>query len=179
MKAHPGKKLLFMGGEIAQYAEWNYERSLDWHLLENPLNKGLRRMVSDLNHLYRNERALHFYDEKREGFEWIDDQDYQHNCLSFIRKSDNPDENIYVICNFADDTREFYRIGVPYEGEYTEIFNSQSHYYEGWEIGNTGSLIAKREPMQSRDYSITLTLPPLGVLYLKRISNQKSMEKLL
>ncbi|MFA6144275.1 MAG: 1,4-alpha-glucan branching protein GlgB [Sulfurimonas sp.] len=179
MMAHPGKKLLFMGGEIAQYAEWNYERSLDWHLLENPLNKGLRRMVSDLNHLYRNERALHFYDEKREGFEWIDDQDYQHNCLSFIRKSDNPDENIYVICNFADDTREFYRIGVPYEGEYTEIFNSQSHYYEGWEIGNTGSLTAKREPMQSRDYSITLTLPPLGVLYLKRISNQKSMEKLL
>jgi 1,4-alpha-glucan branching enzyme len=179
MMAHPGKKLLFMGGEIAQYAEWNFERSLDWHLLENPLNKGLNRMVSDLNRLYKNERALHLYDEKREGFEWIDDLDYRHNCLAFIRKSDNPDENVYVICNFADETREFYRLGVPQEGEYSEIFNSQSHYYEGWGVGNTGSLMAKREPMQGRDYSITLTLPPLGVLYLKQVSNQKNTDNAL
>jgi len=179
MMVHPGKKLLFMGGEIAQYAEWNYERSLDWHLLEDSLHRGLNKMVSDLNRLYVNERALYLYDEKREGFEWIDDQDYQHNCLSFIRKSDNPDENIYIICNFADTTREFYRLGVPFEGEYAEIFNSQSHYYEGWNIGNTGTLRAKHEPMHGREYSITLTLPPLGVLYLKHSSNQKITDKVL
>jgi len=168
MMAHPGKKLLFMGGEIAQYAEWNFERSLDWHLTDFPLHSGLQKMVSDLNHLYRNERALHQYDEKREGFEWIDDGDYSHNCISFVRKSDDAEETIVVLCNFADATRESYRVGVPYAGEYEEIFNSQSLYYEGWNIGNTGPVSAVRETMHGREYSISLTLPPLGVIYLKR-----------
>ena len=138
MMAHPGKKLLFMGGDIAQYAEWNFEKSLDWHLLEDPLHAKLQKMLSDLNLIYRNERALYQHDEKHVGFEWIDDGDYQHNCISFMRKSDDPDETVYVLCNFADETRESYRIGVPYEGEYVEIFNSQSSYYEGWNIGNSG-----------------------------------------
>ncbi len=168
MMAHPGKKLLFMGGEIAQYAEWNFERSLDWHLLENPLHAKLQKMLSDLNLIYRKERGLHLYDEKKEGFEWIDDGDYQHNCISFIRKSDKEDENIYVFCNFADEIRESYKVGVPYEGEYVEIFNSQSEYYEGCNIGNSGPLKAVEETMHGRDYSICLTLPPLGVIYLKR-----------
>lgn len=168
MMAHPGKKLLFMGGEIAQFAEWNFEKSLDWHLLEQPMHANLQKMVGDLNLLYRKERALYYYDEKREGFEWIDDGDYQHNCISFMRKSDNPDETVFVLCNFADATREFYRIGVPHAGEYEEIFNSQSAYYEGWNIGNTGPLKAVEEPIHGRQYSITLTLPPLGVIYLKR-----------
>ena len=172
MMAHPGKKLLFMGGEIGQYAEWNFERSLDWHLLDMPLHGGLQKMVCDLNHLYRSQRALHQYDEKREGFEWIDDGDYSHNCISFVRKSDNEDEAIIILCNFSDETRSSYRVGVPYEGEYTEIFNSQSMYYEGWNIGNSGSLIAVKERMHGRDYSLTLTLPPLGVLYLKRVFPQ-------
>ncbi len=173
MMAHPGKKLLFMGGDIAQYAEWNFEKSLDWHLLENPLHAKLQKMVSDLNLIYRQERALYQYDDKHKGFEWIDDGDYQHNCISFMRKSDDPDQTVYVLCNLADETREFYKIGVPYKGEYVEIFNSQSSYYEGWNIGNTGSLIAKKEPMHGRDYSITLTLPPLGVLYLKRVVTKR------
>lgn len=177
MMAHPGKKLLFMGGEIAQYSEWNYEASLDWHLVENPLHKGLQKMVSDLNRLYANERALHLYDEKREGFEWIDDQDYGHNCIAFIRKSDDSAENVYVICNFADETREFYHLGLPCDGMYEEIFNSQSHYYGGWNIGNVGSLMAENKPMHGREFSITLTLPPLGVLYLKRVCNQKIADK--
>ena len=171
MMAHPGKKLLFMGGDIAQYAEWNFEKSLDWHLLENPLHAKLQKMVSDLNLIYRNERALYQLDEKHEGFEWINNGDYEHNCISFMRKSDNSDDTVYVLCNFADVTQESYRIGVPYKGEYKEIFNSQSNYYEGWNIGNTGSLKAKKEPMQGRDYSISLTLPPLGVIYLKRVLN--------
>ena len=170
MMAHPGKKLLFMGGDIAQYAEWNYKQSIDWHLLENPRHAKLQKMVSDLNRIYRTERALYLYDEKREGFEWIDDGDYQHNCISFMRKSDDPDETVYVFCNLADETREFYRVGVPYAGRYEEIFNSQSSYYEGWNIGNSGPVEAKKEPMHGRDYSLTLTLPPLGVIYLKRQS---------
>lgn len=172
MMAHPGKKLLFMGGEFAQYAEWNFERSLDWHLTEFPLHSGLQKMVCDLNHLYRTQRALHQYDEKRDGFEWIDDGDYSHNCISFIRKSDNPKENVYVLCNFSDETRSSYRFGVPYEGEYEEIFNSQSMYYEGWNIGNTGVIKTTKEQTHGRNYSLTLTLPPLGVLYLKRVSSQ-------
>lgn len=168
MIAHPGKKLLFMGGEIAQFAEWAYARSLDWHLLEYPLHQKLQKMISDLNGLYRDQRALHQYDEKHAGFEWIDDGDYQHNCLSFLRKSDDAEEAILVICNFSDNTRENYRIGVPYEGEWTEIFNSQSEYYEGWNIGNSGPLASEKIPMHGREHSISLTLPPLGVLYLKR-----------
>ena len=169
MMAHPGKKMLFMGGEIAQFAEWNYEQSLDWHLLQYPLHSKLRKMLGDLNSIYRRERALHQYDEKREGFEWLEGGDYQHNCISFMRKSDNKDETIFIFCNFADETREFYKIGVPYMGKYEEIFNSQSSYYEGWNIGNTGAVEAVKEPMNGRDYSITLTLPPLGVIYLKRV----------
>jgi 1,4-alpha-glucan branching enzyme len=85
-----------------------------------------------------------------------------------MRKSDNDDDTVYVLCNFSDETQESYKIGVPYKGEYKEIFNSQSSYYEGWNIGNTGSLKTKKEPLHGWDYSISLTLPPLGVIYLKR-----------
>ncbi len=167
MMAHPGKKLLFMGGEIAQFAEWNYKQSLDWHLLEYPLHSKLQKMLSDLNKLYKEQRALHLYDEKREGFEWIDDSDYQHNCLTFMRKSDNMDETIIVISNFADTTRHNYRIGLPFAGEFEEIFNSQSDFYEGWNIGNSGMLTSEAIPFHGRDYSLDVTLPPLGVIYLK------------
>ncbi len=169
MMAHPGKKLLFMGGDIAQYSEWNFEESIDWHLLEDPHHAKLQKMLSELNLLYRNERALYQHDEKHIGFEWIDDGDYQHNCISFMRKSDLPEETVYVVCNFADQTWENYKIGVPYEGEYVEIFNSQSSCYEGWNIGNAGVLNAIKEPMHGREYAITLTLPPLGVIYLKKV----------
>lgn len=173
MMAHPGKKLLFMGGEIAQYSEWNFERSLDWHILENPLHAGLKKMVSDLNRLYTNEPALHQLDEKREGFEWIDDQDFSHNCISFVRKSTNPSEKIYVVCNFADATRENYKMGVLDAGEYVEIFNSQSSAYEGWNIENSLPIEAVSESTHAREFTITLTLPPLGVLYIKHISQEK------
>jgi len=169
MMAHPGKKLLFMGGEFAQYAEWNFEQSLDWHLLENPRHKKLQKMVSDLNALYKSEPAMHLFDEKREGFQWIDDGDYQHNCISFLRKSDDHDESVIVICNFSDATRSAYRIGVPSKGTYQEIFNSQSSYYEGWNIGNIGALESDVVFSHGFQNSIELTLPPLGVLYLKKV----------
>ena len=173
MTAHPGKKLLFMGGEIAQFAEWDYKRSLDWHLLDFPQHRNLQKLVADLNGLYRSEPALHRLDVEREGFEWIDDGDYQHNCISFMRKSGTPGETVYVVCNFADETREGYRIGLPEGGEYAEIFNSQDAAYEGWDIGNRGILSAEQSPMHGRPFSLTLTLPPLGVVYLKKASAQK------
>jgi 1,4-alpha-glucan branching enzyme len=169
MMAHPGKKLLFMGGEFAQYSEWNFEKSLDWHLLQNPRHSKLQKMLADLNFIYKEERALHQYDEQRKGFEWIDDGDYQHNCISFMRKSDDENETIYVICNFADKTHSAYKIGVPYAGEYEEIFNSQSSYYHGWNIGNTGNIQTTAQSVHGREYSLELTIPPLGVLYLKRV----------
>jgi 1,4-alpha-glucan branching enzyme len=172
MMAHPGKKLLFMGGEIAQYAEWNFEASLDWHLLESPLHSGLQKMVSELNALYRDARALHQYDEKREGFAWIDDQDSSHNCISFVRKSDNINENIYIVCNFSDATRDLYPLGVAQEGEYVEIFNSQSSHYEGWSIGNTALMSAEVEARCSMPCTLRITLPPLGVIYLQHVSGR-------
>ena len=170
MMAHPGKKLLFMGGEIAQFAEWDYKRSLDWHLLDFPLHRNLQKMVADLNRLYREEPALHRLDVEREGFEWIDDGDYQHNCISFMRKSGVPDETVYVVCNFADETREGYRIGMSEGGSYAVIFNSQDSAYEGWGIGNRDAVYAEEQTMHGRPFSLALTLPPLGVVYLKKVS---------
>lgn len=171
MMSHPGKKLLFMGGEIAQYSEWNFEGSLDWHLLKNPYHSKLQKMLADLNFIYKDEKALHQYDEKQIGFEWIDNEDIQHNCISYMRKCDDAKENIYVLCNFSNITQSKYRVGVPYAGEYEEIFNSQSSYYEGSNIGNSGKISTKKEQMHNRDYSLELTLPPLGVIYLKRVSD--------
>ncbi len=166
MTAHPGKKLLFMGGEFAQYAEWSEKRSLDWHLLSQPRHAGLHRMVAELNRLYRQEPALHRFDGEREGFEWIDDRDHAHNCIAFMRKSER--ESVYVVCHFADTVRENYLLGVDDAGEYVEIFNSQSAQYEGWNLGNDGALSAEIPGAHGRRYALRLTLPPLGVLYLKR-----------
>lgn len=169
MMAHPGKKLLFMGGEFAQYREWNFEASLDWDLLNNPCHAKLKKMLSDLNFIYKDEKALYAYDDKHAGFEWIDNGDYQNNTLSFMRKCDNIDENVYVLCNFANATRSHYKVGVPYEGEYEEIFNSESSYYEGTNVGNTGRLKTSETAMHNRAFSLELTLPPLGVIYLKKV----------
>lgn len=169
MIAHPGKKLLFMGGEFAQFSEWNFEQSLDWHILEYPLHKKLQHMVSDLNGLYKTHKAFHMYDEKRDGFEWVNDADYSHNCISFIRKSDDADETILVVCNFSNQELSHYRVGVPENAKYEEIFNSQSHYYEGCNIGNTGALSAEDISVDTRRYSISITLPPVGVLFFKKV----------
>ncbi len=167
MTAHPGKKLLFMGGEFAQFAEWNYKQSLDWHLLDFPLHKGMQKLVKDLNKLYQTEEALYKYDVERKGFEWIDYTDHQNNIISFIRRGEK--ESIVVVCNFAPVERIGYRIGVDEEGFYREIFNSDSLVYGGRNIGNLGGKEAENIPMHGRRYSLSLTLPPLGVLYLKKV----------
>ncbi len=168
MYAHPGKKLLFMGGEIAQFAEWNYQRSLDWHLLEYPLHSGMLKLVSALNALYRAEPALHQNDTEPQGFEWIDENDYRANVISFIRKGDQPQEQVIIVCNFSDKTHEGYPIGISEAGEYVEIFNSQNPDYEGWGISNPQPLRTEEEPHHGRAHKLTLTLPSLGVVYLKR-----------
>ena len=168
MIAHPGKKLLFMGGEFGQWSEWDYKNSLDWHLLEDQRHQKLKSMVSYINALYKNEKSLYLYDCEPRGFEWIDELDYQSNVISFIRKSDNRDDDILVICHFADTTRRSYRIGVPENGAYKEIFNSQDKDF--------GGIVKKRDRIyQSEDIevhgranSIKLTLPPLSVIYLKK-----------
>ena len=169
MTAHPGKKLLFMGGEFGQWREWNYKQSLDWHLLEAPRHSGLQRMVRELNALYKTERALHLYDEKHAGFEWIDDTDYQHNVLAFLRKSDLEEETILVLCHFADTVMENYRVGLPKEGRWKEIFNSQYERYAGWNITNPEPVETRPIPAHGRDFSIEVTLPPLGVSFFKQI----------
>ncbi|OQX72671.1 MAG: 1,4-alpha-glucan branching enzyme [Campylobacteraceae bacterium 4484_4] len=168
MMAHPGKKLLFMGGEFAQFAEWNYKQSLDWHLLAFPNHKGIQKLVSDLNALYRREPALYLYDEKHQGFEWIDYHDVHHNVIVFMRKGDDEDETIIVVCNFSDTILDDYRIGVPYGERWQEIFNSQNLKYEGWDITNPYPKEVERIAMHNFDRSISLRLPPLGVIYLKQ-----------
>jgi 1,4-alpha-glucan branching enzyme len=167
MTAHPGKKLLFMGGEFAQYAEWHFDQSLDWHLLDFPLHRGIQQEVSELNALYKTQPALHRYDFETIGFEWIDETDYGHNTLAFVRKSDT--ESILVVCHFADTLRNGYRMGVPEPGTYEVIFDSQATEYQGWG-GRVGTRIqSETVTCHGRLDSITLDLQALGVLYLKRV----------
>ncbi|MEA3455000.1 MAG: 1,4-alpha-glucan branching protein GlgB [Campylobacterota bacterium] len=167
MTAHPGKKLLFMGGEFAQYAEWNFDQSLDWHLLEHANHKGIQREVSELNALYIKEEALHVYDCEPMGFEWIDETDYHHNNIAFVRKSH--DDAILIVCHLADDVQEQYRMGVPRAGSYEVIFDSQSPEYEGW-TGAVGTVLhSEAVECHGRENSIVFDLQPISVLYLKEV----------
>jgi len=168
MMVHPGKKLLFMGGEFGQFAEWNYEQSLDWHLLELPLHKGLQHLVQSLNHLYQTHPALYKNDVEPTGFEWIDEQDYRANVIAFIRKGDAGDTPIIVVCNFSDKIHAGYPLGVSTAGSYQEIFNSQSPAYAGWDISNPTPLETTPTPHHGRDHTLTVTLPPLGVILLQQ-----------
>jgi 1,4-alpha-glucan branching enzyme len=170
MIAHPGKKLLFMGGEIAQFAEWNYEQSLDWHLLESPQHKGILTLLKTLNKLYQDEPSLHKNDVEPEGFEWIDENDYQANVISFIRKGSKRDKPIIVICNFSDKIHKDYPIGLPSKGLYEEIFNSQSSEFDGWNITNDAPMKSQAKVHHGRKNMLHVTLPPLGVIYLKKMS---------
>ncbi|PHS38968.1 MAG: 1,4-alpha-glucan branching enzyme [Sulfurovum sp.] len=170
MIAHPGKKLLFMGGEIAQFAEWNYEQSLDWHLLEYPPHKGVHNLLKTLNKLYQDEPSLHKNDVEAEGFEWIDENDYEANVISFIRRGSKRDKPIVVICNFSDKIHRDYPIGLPSKGTYEEIFNSQSAEFDGWNITNDAPMKSRARVHHGRKNMLHVTLPPLAVIYLKKMS---------
>ncbi len=166
MYAHPGKKLLFMGNEIAQWDEWSHERSIDWHILKYPEHTGLQTWVRDLNNTYRREPALHELDFKPEGFEWVDFRDRDQSVISFLRKSSGGDV-ILVVLNFTPVVRSGYRIGVPEGGFWEEILNSDSRVYGGSGVSNAPGVRAEDIPYHERPYSIVLTLPPLAALFLK------------
>jgi 1,4-alpha-glucan branching enzyme len=167
MYAHPGKKLMFMGCEFGQGREWNYDQSLDWHLLDEPLHAGLRHYVKDLNHIYRDEPALHEVDFDGNGFQWIDCTDSDNSVVSFIRRSKDGGKLVLAILNFTPVPRDGYRIGVPAAGPYVELVNSDAAIYGGSNIGNAGVVFS--EPIASHGHrdSLRLRLPPLGCLLLK------------
>jgi len=174
MYAHPGKKLLFMGSEFGQWAEWYHEQSLDWHLLEFDTHKGIQHLVRDLNHLYRRNPAFSEKDFDPAGFEWIHCDDWQNSVLTFLRKTSHSIEDaILVACNFTPVPRQHYRVGVPVIGYWKEIFNSDAPVYGGGGIGNLGGLEAENTPYHGRPFSLDLTIPPLGAVYFKLDVSQR------
>jgi 1,4-alpha-glucan branching enzyme len=168
MFGHPGKKLLFMGGEFGQWREWNYDSSLDWHLLEDHRHHGLWQWVRDLNHAYQREPSLHQVDFEGAGFSWIDCNDNENSIVSMIRKARDPNDFTVMLANFTPVPREGYTIGVPEGGWYRECLNSDAAMYGGSNVGNGGGVMAEATPAHGFDYSLTLTVPPLGFLLLKR-----------
>jgi 1,4-alpha-glucan branching enzyme len=168
--AHPGKKLLFMGQEFAQRQEWSEERSLDWHLLQHDSHRGIQRLIADLNKLYAAQTALHEVDFNWQGFEWLDANDADNSVLSFLRRGKDPSNLLAVVVNATPVVREAYRIGIPQPGYYGEILNTDAAIYGGSNVGNLGGVLAEPILHMGRPYSITLTLPPLSVLFLKRQS---------
>lgn len=168
MFAHPGKKLIFMGIEMAQWSEWRHDQSIDWHLLQYAPHQGICQWVKDLNNLYRHEPALFERDFTPDGFEWIDLNDYNKGVLSFLRKSADGKSQIAAVCNFTPMTWTDYNIGLPSQGLWKEILNSDSQIYGGSGKGNAGGKQAVAKPFHGRPYSISLTIPPLGILFFKK-----------
>ncbi len=169
MFTYPGKKLLFMGCEFAQGTEWSVNRDLDWYVLDYAHHRGVQTLVKDLNQLYQTHSALYQFDFDHHGFEWVDCHDYQQSIISYRRKSAN--EDLIVILNFTPVVRENYRIGVPREGLYREILNSDSAYYDGSNVG-TGEVHSEPQSWMNMNHSITLTLPPLAGIVLKNVTSE-------
>jgi 1,4-alpha-glucan branching enzyme len=167
MFAHPGKKLLFMGSELAQRHEFHEDRALEWGLEQSPPHRGVQRLLSDLNRLHTSERALFEVDFEWAGFEWIDANDSANSVLSFVRRAKDPDDFVIVVCNFTPVPREEYRVGVPAAGFYREILNTDSSHYEGSDAGNSGGVRAEPIPWNGRPWSIQLRVPPLAAVYFK------------
>ncbi len=169
MFAHPGKKLNFMGTEFAQWEDWNHDHSLQWHLLNYEPHKGILQLVKDLNHLYRSEPALYECDFTPDGFEWIDFSDYQKSIICFMRKSFANNSQIIAVCNFTPQTWHNYSIGVPYAGIWREVLNTDASIYGGSNQGNGGALQAQNYSSHGRPFSLSLTIPPLSILFLKNV----------
>jgi len=168
MWTHPGKQLLFMGSEIGQWQEWRESQSLDWHLLDRPLHAGLQQWVRDLNALYRKEKSLWSRDTSYEGFQWIDFHDVENSVTIFRRIGDDPGDELLIACNFTPVPRQDYRVGVPYAGRYREVLNSDSEVYGGSNVGNAGAVEADEIASHHHPHSVSLWLPPLGILVMKR-----------
>lgn len=168
MYAHPGKKMLFMGGEFGQWREWNHDASLDWHLCEEPPHQGLQRLIRDLNRLYREEPALHEIDFDWTGFQWIDFHDADNSVIAFLRQGRHERDRMVCACNFTPVPRHGYRIGVPQPGWYREVFNTDADCYGGGNVGNSGGVASTDTPAHGLPHSLTLTLPPLAAVFFKR-----------
>jgi 1,4-alpha-glucan branching enzyme len=167
MWGHPGKKLIFMGGEIAQEREWNHDRGLDWFSLDDPNRRGIQRLVGDLNRAYRDQPALHALDASAEGFEWVVLHDAVQSVFAWIRRA--PDASpVLVVCNFTPVVRHDYRLGVPQPGHWREIVNTDAGIYGGSNVGNSGGAFTDGGEQHGQPYSISLTLPPLSTLILLR-----------
>ena len=168
MYGHPGKKLLFMGGEFGQAREWSHDGSLDWHLLQQPLHQGIRRFVQALNWHYCAERALHEVDFDPSGFRWIDCNDNENSVISLVRFARGQREFVVMVFNFTPVPRAEYRLGVPEAGRYAELLNSDADTYGGGNVGNGGGVDAEPVAAHGFDHSIRLRVPPLGCLLLKK-----------
>ena len=168
MWGHPGKKLLFMGGEFAQEAEWNHDKGLDWHLLADGMHQGVQKLIGDLNRLYRTTPALHDFDTEPRGFEWVDTTDNDASVIAFLRMGNDGDPPALVVCNFTPVPRENYRVGVPSPGCWVERINTDCKAYGGSGMGNLGAVKADKLPHHGRPYSLDLTLPPLSTVILTR-----------
>ncbi len=167
MYAHPGKKLLFMGAELAQPTEWNHDGELPWHLLDDPMHAGVQQLVRDLNHRYRAAPALHARDTDPHSFQWLVVDDHDHSVLAFARYGQHVEDTLVVIANLTPVVRHTHRIGLPHGGAWRERLNTDSAHYGGSNVGNHGRLIAEEHAAHGQSWSATFTLPPLGVLWIQ------------
>jgi 1,4-alpha-glucan branching enzyme len=170
MFTHPGTKLLFMGGEFGQGDEWNYQHSLDWHLLQYPNHQGIKETVKALNHLYREQPALYERAFEPAGFEWLDGGNANDSIMIYIRKGQQPADDLVVVLNLTPTTHHEYRVGVSSKGKWVEIFNSDAEKYWGSGIQNTGPLNSESVSWHGKDNSITISIPPLGAAVFKKIT---------
>ncbi len=169
MIAHPGKKLLFMGGEYGQFIEWDYKKSLDWFLLDYDMHSKTHEFVKLLNSFYLEEKPLYELDNDHKGFEWIDHQNYEQSVITFMRLGKEDDDFIVAIFNFTPIVNSNYRIGVPKLGEYIEVFNSDRVEFGGSGVINSGKINAKKEKWHNQDYHVEIRIPPLGAIFLKSV----------
>jgi 1,4-alpha-glucan branching enzyme len=167
MWARPGKKMIFMGGEFAQWNEWSHDHSLDWHLLDGEDHRGVHSLIRTLNRIYRDEPALWEADTEPSGFRFIDADNADDNVIVFMRIAPRSGRKLICVGNFSPVVRHNYSIGVPVGGLYREILNTDSAYFGGSDVGNSGAVMAFSQPRHGFDYSLTITLPPLAVIWIE------------
>ncbi|HLN59450.1 MAG TPA: alpha amylase C-terminal domain-containing protein, partial [Thermoanaerobaculia bacterium] len=175
--AVPGKKLLFMGGEFGQWAEWNHDTALQWPLLDYPAHAGVKRLAAQLNRLYAGEPALHERDFDPAGFEWIDCNDWEDSTLTLARRGGTPEEVVLVALNFTPVPRYGYRVGAPVPGFWREIANTDAVEYGGSGLGNLGGVHAEETAVHGRSNSLSLTLPPLAAVFFKATPHPNPLAK--
>ncbi|MEK7257352.1 MAG: 1,4-alpha-glucan branching protein GlgB, partial [Bacteroidota bacterium] len=177
MWTHPGSHLLFMGGEFGQTSEWSIERGLEWWLLEHDLHKGVQAWMRDLNHFYKDSKALFEKQFSPEGFEWIEHADWENSVLTYLRKGENEKDVVAVACNFTPVQRDGYRFGVPFGGEWQQVLNSDEVKYGGSGVGNPKVILAKEEAVHGKDFSLEVVLPPLSVVIFEPVQKKLKTKK--